>query len=132
MVSIHLPRPQHLFPLQVKLVEPVFCSLTFLPFLLNFLTLFAILAVEAMSHFLGNVYHPLTFRTTQGFSLTTGRSPLSSILLIVAPSPTAATGVLPITIGLPASLADQDLGNLLVFPRGRSILPKLLSTRGNN
>ena len=69
-----------------------------------------ILAVEAMSRFLGSLNRLLTIRTAQGTGPTLGRSPPSSTLLAVASSYVVTIGILPIVAGLPAPHADQDRG----------------------
>ena len=108
MVSIRLPHPQLLLPRQVKLVELAFCLSPSL--FAYFLTSFAISAVEDMSHFLGNLNRPPTFRTAQGSSPSAGRSPSSSILPVIASSPAATVDVPSIIVGVPAPSTDQDHG----------------------
>ena len=86
-----------------------------------------------MSHFSGSLNCPPTFETAQGSGPTYGMSPLSSILPVVA-SPAIAFGVLPAVVVVPAPPLSKTkvlVANLLVFPRGRLVLPKLLLIRGN-
>ena len=82
---------------------------SFFPFLFN-LTLFAISAIKAMSHFSGNLNCPSTFGTTQVSNPTSGRLPPSSTLLTIVSSLVAAASVLPVVVGLPAPPTDQDWG----------------------
>ena len=81
-----------------------------LSLLLNFLTSFAISAVEDIGRFSDNLNRPPTFRIAQGSSLTTGRSHSFSIFPAVAHSPTAIANVLPVAAGVHAPSTDQDRG----------------------
>ena len=73
--------------------------------------MFKISTVEAMSHFSGKLNRPPKFRTTQGSSPTSCGMPPSSTLPFVALSSVVAVGVLPVAVGLLASLTDQDRGS---------------------
>ena len=90
--------------------------------------------VEAMTHFSGNFNRSPKLGTAQGSVPTSSELPPSFTLPIVPHSFATVVGILPVTERLPASFADQDRGaseDLLLFPRGRSVLLKLLLTRGN-
>ena len=90
--------------------------------------------VEDMSRFLSNLNRLSMFKTAQGSDPTTSRSLSSSIVPAIALSPVATVNVLLVAAGvlLPSLIKTEVLvSNLLVFFQGRSILHKLLLTRGN-
>ena len=80
----------------------------FIALVFFFLTSFAILAIGDMIHFLSNLNHRPTFGTTRGSNHSTGKSPSSSILPIVALSSAATANVPPVVVGVPAPPTDQD------------------------
>ena len=75
-----------------------------------FFTLFTISAVEATSHFSGNLNRPPKFRTAQGSDPMSGRLPPSSAFSVITFSLPTVVGVLLVVACSPAPHVGQDRG----------------------